>query len=169
MQGKTVWKQRGRPRGFTLIEVVAVLLILSFLVMLAAVSLRPEQDSLATARNNFRASLRYAQSLAVSQSHLTDLSSNNTIIWGLSWNGGNYTLQAEGGAQNAVNLPGSNSPTVALPDPARFTSTGTIFFNYRGQPVSTSGTALTNDRTIGITAGGVTQNVTVVADTGFVQ
>ena len=133
-------------------------------------SVAPDQDSLSSGLNTFRANLRYAQSLAMGQSHLLDEDpSDNTVIWGLSWGGSTYQLQVQGGSQTYIKLPGSDSATITLPEAYSSAVRGSIHFNYRGEPVSTSESALSNDTSITLTQGTLSQAVTVVAETGFVQ
>lgn len=157
-------------QGFTMVEVVVVLLVLAVLATTAVVNVAPERETLSSAVNAFRANLRYAQSLAMSQAFLTEEDpSDDTVIWGLAWGGSSYQLQIQGASQNHINLPGTNNNIITLPGNAQFSGTGNIQFNYRGQPVSTSETVDSDDTTITLTEGGLSQTVTVVADTGFVQ
>jgi MSHA pilin protein MshC len=147
-------------KGFTIIELLVVVVLLSILAVIAIASMGNPRGAQAIAEAEaLKANLRFTQSKAMS-----DLPGN---IWGLNITTSNYTIQWNEGVPNpTVNLPGSNSGTYTLPNGLTITSgTGVIRFNFRGQPVDASGTPLAANYTITVNSA---PPVTVTRETGFV-
>ncbi len=145
--------------GFTIYELLIVLTVVGVIAVVALVSFGNPRGSQAIAEAEaLRANLRFTQSRA-----MCDLPGN---IWSLNITASDYTIQQNGGVPNpAVNLPGSNSRTYTLPNGLSITSgTGTIRFNFRGQPVDNTGTPLASNYTITINGA---QSLTVTRETGF--
>ena len=111
--------------GFTMIEVMAVLIVLA-VVMTVVLSRTPTIDREDYAqRAIIRAHLRFAQSLAMS---------NNTERWGISFTANSYTL-FQNGLPASVNLPNDSTSTHNLPTGIAITSgIGTIIFDEWGSP-----------------------------------
>lgn len=134
--------------GFTLIEVIAVLLLIG---ILAAIAIGREANSgnqadVYGATEVLKNHLRYAQSTAM----------NANVSWGLNFSGSSYTLQNTDGSATAL-LPGD------IPSGMSFApSVNPVMFDNRwGSP----GTATI---TITVAKGGFSQTVTVTKNTGFI-
>lgn len=138
-------------QGFTLTELVALMLIL---LILAAVSIsrytNANEPDLAAA-DTLKGHLRYA--------HLRAM--GDTETWSIEIGSNSYTLRRSG---NPVNLPGRNNATKT------FQATGaisgpTIYFSAgRGIPLDSNGTRVGNDQAINIGS----QTITVTQFTGFI-
>lgn len=135
------------PRGFTLIEVIAVLLVLGVLVAIAVG--RPAnsiaQAEVAGAVEIVKNHLRFAQSTAM----------NSDLSWGINFSGTTYSLRD------------SNNVTATLPGdiPQGMTFASTInplmFDNRWGSPGTTT-------ITVTVSKGGVSQTISVTRNTGFI-
>jgi MSHA pilin protein MshC len=148
-------------KGFTLIEVVAVLIILGILSAVAIsrgidtreVELQAEVDTL-------KAHLRYAQYLA-----LNDIS---PVKWGIQISGPTYTLVRNSNGDGATfdnpyNLPGESSQTHSI---APFTATTiNLLFDEWGSPYNTAA-KLTANQTIALNPG--SQSFTITPETGYI-
>jgi len=134
--------------GFTMIEVLAVLIVLA-VVMTVVLSRTPTIDREIYAQKAIiRAHLRFAQSLAMS---------NNTERWGISFTPNSYTL-FQNGLPASINLPNDSTSTHNLPNGVAITSgIGTIIFDEWGSP---------GPDTITITVN--TESIQVTRHTGFI-
>lgn len=139
-----------RPRGFTMIEVIAVLLIAGILVAIA-LSRTDSMSSytLAMEADILKMHLRYAQYRALS----------DDVTWGMSFASGSYTVQRDG-ATAPSNLPNEDSATHTLPSGYSVTGTNVAFDEW-GSP----GTA---DIVVTMTGGGESRNFTITKNTGFI-
>jgi len=141
-------------KGFTLIEVVAVLIILG---ILSAVVISRGMDTEAvkaqTEMDTLKGHLRYAQYLA-----LNDISPNQ---WGINIVGSSYTLVRvdTNGPSSPYSLPGESSATHVFATGITATVAGNnpILFNEWGSP----GASPTS-----ISIGG--QSITITPETGFI-
>ena len=139
-------------KGFTLIEIIAVLIILGIIAAVAisrgtgtdAAQLQAEVDTL-------KGHLRYAQYLA-----MNDISSDATspTKWGIIINGSSYTLikDVNGTQPSPFNLPGESSAIHT--STISGAGTGTVLFDEWGSPSVTA-----------VTFGG--QTITITPETGF--
>ena len=144
----------GGERGFTIIEVIVVIVIISVLMAYAAskinftANLQAEVDKL-------KSNLRYAQQIA--------LCGNNTYTWVMTVTANSYTFTRVDSASNSVNmyLPSGGS-TANLPSGITVTAgTGAISYDQWGSPGG-------NSITIALSDGSTTSNITVTKNTGFV-
>ena len=148
-------------KGFTLIEVVAVLIILGILAAVAIsrgidtrdVSLQAEVDTL-------KAHLRYAQYLA-----LNDIS---PVKWGIQITGQTYTLVRNSNGDGATfdnhSLPGESSATHSI---APFTATTiNVLFDEWGTPYNAA-SKLAANQTINLSPG--SQSFIITPETGYIQ
>ena len=89
----------GNNRGFTMIEIIAVLMLIGITVTFAVVaSSSMDENKLPTEVEILKSNLRYTQSRAMS---------HNTP-WGIAFSGNSYTLQRNG-IISTSNLPNDNS------------------------------------------------------------
>jgi prepilin-type N-terminal cleavage/methylation domain-containing protein len=157
MKRRQIVKGRlGNNRGFTLIEIIAVLVILAIISAVAisrgtgtdTASLQAEVDTL-------KGYLRYAQSLA-----MNDIS---PVKWGINLNvgtnaEGKYTYQlvkdplGTSVFTSPYSLPNESGSIHAVSKP--FTASGTVLFDEWGRPTGSA------------TIGG--QSITITAETGFI-
>ena len=152
--GDIMRKKLRNDKGFTLIEVIAVLIILA-VVSAVVISRGMDTDSvkLQAEVDTLKGHLRYAQYLA-----MNDISPNQ---WGISINllsGSSYTLVKFDGtstAPSSFNLPNESSATHSF---SPFTTTAaTVLFNEWGSPTITGSPSI----------GG--QSISITATTGFMQ
>ena len=134
--------------GFTLIEVLAVLLIMAVVMTVILTRTPPvDRDAFAEAAI-LRSHLRFAQSLAMS---------HTTERWSVSFTPRSYTL-FENGLPSAVRLPNEGSSTHNLPDGVAVTAgIGEVRFDEWGSPGPDTLTISVN-----------TETVTVTGLTGFI-
>lgn len=134
--------KKHRLSGFTMIEVLAVLIVLA-VVMTVVLSRTPSIDREAYAqRAIIRAHLRFAQSLAMS---------SNTDTWEISFTSNSYTL-FQNGLPAGINLPNDSTSTHNLPNGVAITSgIGTIVFNEWGSPGPDTITITVNSEPISVT------------------
>ena len=141
-------------KGFTLIETIAVLLLLGILAAIAvsrSSNFGAEADVVG-ASEVVKNHLRYAQTKAM----------NADVSWGINFDGSTYTLQNASGVE--ATLPGD------LPQGMAFTATIVMFDHRWGSPVDNTDTPLTDDVTITISKTGASpQKITVTKNTGFIQ
>ena len=136
------------PKGFTLIEVLAVLLVLA-VIMTVILTRTPsiERDAFAQAAV-IRSHLRFAQSLAMG---------NNTESWGITFTPHSYTLLLNG-SPAGIALPNDSSSTHNLPDGVSITDgIGTVLFDEWGNPGPDSITITVN-----------TESIVIARLTGFI-
>jgi MSHA pilin protein MshC len=144
----------GNTKGFTLIEVIAILVVLGILaVVVLSRGSATEAEKLRAEIDTLKAHIRYAQYLA-----LNDMAPTR---WGIAINGSSYTLvrnlNGDGSTfDNPHNLPNDSSYTHNL-NPFTATSTN-ILFDEWGSPGNTD--------TV-ITLG--SQTITIMAETGYIQ
>lgn len=151
--------------GFSLLEVIAVLVLFGMLLALAMEDSDPTAYDTAAEAEVFKASLRFAQALAYAQAELP--AGVDEVRWGLNVGGGSFSLARDGTVSTTINLPGANSATRTLPSGVSITGSD-IAFNFRGVPMTPGGAALgTTNYTI--SGGGMTKTVTVTQQTGFIQ
>ena len=104
-------------RGFTLIEIISVLLVIGILSAVAISRMVfSHQDVDNTARvEKLKTQLRYAQSRAM----------NTDEIWGIEFSGTSYHLFNGGNVSNTVHLPGEDSVNISLPSGTSIVQSGT--------------------------------------------
>lgn len=146
-------------RGFTLIEIIATLLLLSILAGLGLMLADTGGDGrdVATQLDLLRNHIRYAQSMAM----------KDRTIWSFHYTGSSFWVSDSTG-QRA--LPGTETPiqSAVSVTPDR---NGAIYFDIYGIPCSDNATAapLTASTTFTVTAGSASESISLVPDTGYVQ
>ena len=171
-----------RQRGFTLIELIMIIVILG--ILSAVVYERwPTGMEEAAAAKEFKRAVRYAQHKAMTRQYdnkYTDPNRKNP--WGITVTGNRYTVQR----QDANCVPPSADTTDsdkcaeetycnrALNDKASTSLTGptdptSVWFNGLGEPIDPANGNPTGDTTFNITADGGGTKVIVHQRTGYVE
>jgi MSHA pilin protein MshC len=151
--------RRGASPGFTLFEVIAVLIIMGILAAVAIsrgtisqeVNVKVEVDTL-------KSHLRYAQSLAMNEI--------SPIRWGIQINSSSYSLVKyydNSEQTHTFNLPGESSATHNFKSGVSAGS-NIVLFDEWGSPFDESGNPVSSD--VNLTVGG--ESITITADTGFI-
>ena len=138
-------------RGFSMIELLAVLLLLGVLAAVLVPGLRTIGAGPMAEAERLRTHLRYAQSLALA---------NNTATWSVQINGGSYQL-LRNGQPSPLSWPGEQGATRTLtPGVAITAGTGLLTFDTLGAPAAT--------RSVVFSAAGRTDTVTILGFTGMI-
>jgi len=159
----------GRERGFTLIELIMVIVILGVLAVFAAPRILNNSDFYARGlHDETMALLRYAQKTAVAQRRMVCVtfdtaSTPNTLVLALEspTGAGNVVCNV-----NVVGPKGDSPATVQAKSGTGFSSATSFVFDGLGQPTSTARVALGTATVIQIANAG---QVTVEAVTGHVH
>jgi MSHA pilin protein MshC len=163
---KNIGKRIRSNRGFTLIEVIAVLVILAILAAVAiSRGTATDAANLQSEINTLKAHLRYAQYLAMNDVYTTDPTSteySTRTKWGISVSSPSYSLVkyvADASATHTFSLPGESSATHSFANGITGPSTTiTVLFDDWGSPGASN---------INILIGG--QTITITAETGFIE
>ena len=135
-------KQPVLSTGFTLIEVLTMLIVLAVvltLVLRQTASIDREAYAQAAI---IRSHLRFAQSLAMS---------DNTDSWGIAFTANSYTL-FQNGLPADISLPNDSTATHNFPGNVAITGgIGTVFFDEWGSPGEDTITITVNSETVTIT------------------
>jgi MSHA pilin protein MshC len=147
-------------KGFTLIEVIVVLIILGIIFAYIFFG-TTNNNNLQTEADMFKSHLRHAQYIA--------LCGDNTYTWRITAVAGanSYSFSRMAGAASvAFPLPGEALNTHTFAAGVTITATsavgGIINFDQWGSPGG-------NTITINLSQGGVTKNITITKNTGFIQ
>lgn len=170
MKRKQIFKgQLRNNRGFTMIEIIAVLVILGIIAAVVisrgtatdAVKVQAEVDIL-------KGHLRYAQYLA-----MNDVSSTTTgyVLWGINIGTGSYELvKYVGGVKvtpTPFNMPNEWAATHSFASPVTATAaTALVLFDEWGSPCTTALVKFTVGATITLNPG--SQSITITPETGFI-
>jgi len=128
----------GTPRGFTMIELIAVLVVVSVIgaivinrAMSTAIASRVSQE------NVIKNHIRFAQATAMKQG----------TMWGIKCDATDYWLFTTNAPDTVVNqrpLPGESSAKIRLADRRITASAFTVFFDANGRPYRSYTSAVTN-------------------------
>jgi prepilin-type N-terminal cleavage/methylation domain-containing protein len=159
---KRTLRQIKRQSGFTMLEIIAVLVIIGIISAVAIVRMQSTRDYDVISRVEVvKTHLRLAQSRAM----------NSSRVWGINYSGtSNYSMFRNGSVTDVVRLPNQNADNVTLPDGMTIT-TGIVSFNAWGQPYTdAAGTAAqTATRTITLTnKSGDARSISITKNTGFI-
>ncbi|MGD0278176.1 MAG: type II secretion system protein [Smithella sp.] len=147
--------------GFTMIEIISVLVLIGILTLVAIVKLTSTNYyNLAAETEVVKAHLRYAQSRAI----------NSRNVSGINFSSGSYTFFINGNTANVRMLPDQNGAgNVTLPGGMSIT-TGIVAFDSWGKPFTdAAGTqAQSGSRTLTLSQGSNTSVITITPNTGFV-
>ncbi len=138
--------------GFTLIETIAVLVILGIVAVVAISRVGTNQNDLIAQKDIVKSHLRFAQ--------LKALSDDTSASWGIVFSANSYTLYT-GIAAAAFNLPGEDSGTHTFPTGITITAI-TVAFDSWGSPGAAN-------ITVTLTQSGVTKSFRINANTGYIE
>jgi len=154
-----------KPPGFTLVEVIACLIIFGIITAFVINHFATNNTNLVAQTEVIKSHLRYAQSLAM----------NSDVIWGVCSTGPSYWLFRDGNTGSKVALPGEDSDTVDLAGRGVSLESLILSFNSWGRPY-TDGAASNGQELdtgdpeceITVTSRGRTRSITVTPSTGFI-
>jgi prepilin-type N-terminal cleavage/methylation domain-containing protein len=153
----------GKNNGFTLVEVIVVIVFIALFATLA-VSRQPYTDVSLRARVEvLKSHLRYTQMRA--------MSSDNG--WGLAYNAteGSYWLFRQDDDTRRVMLPGEtqNSVDLVASGVSLSPQTFTLIFDRRGRPETAPAAFNAPTAVLTLTKAGESQTITISQNTGFIQ
>ena len=154
IQSKICTQDNVNPsRGFTMLEIIAVLVILGVLSAVAVSRFTDIGARDVAEANTLKVHLRYAQLRAM----------GDIVPWGIEIEADQYTLVRQDGSVS--NLPGESSST--KDDIEVHIEPVTVWFSAaRGQPMNGPDQDPRNDA-LGISVGN--QTITITAETGFIE
>lgn len=161
---------RRSQRGFTLVELIMVIVVLSVLAVFAAPRIFSNSDFYAHGfHQETMALLRYAQKTAIAQRRMV------CVNFDTSTTPNSATLMTEsptgtGTVSCAVNVvgPKGESPAkIKAGSGVSYASASNLIFNGLGQPVSTARSPLTANTTVQVA--GASQTITIESGTGYVH
>lgn len=157
-----VYHKPGSPRqdGFSLIELVTIIVVISALIVVAAFNWPGKVLNLDAQAYQLASDIRYTQSLSMTrgQRFRIDMIADR------------YTLQDQGGATYAHPVAGASA--VLLDTGITLSPNSLLVFDGKGVPYTVTaipGTPMAADVTIVLSGGGETRQLLVSAQTGRVQ
>jgi MSHA pilin protein MshC len=161
-------KKTSDNKGFTLIEVIAVLIILGIIAAVAVSRVMSNQSDLIPQADIVKSHLRFAQLKALAGDVKAD---GTAATWGIAFTSTSYTLYNDGGVAS-INLPGEDGKIHTFPSGVTVTSTtpnATVTFDSWGSPVVSSVdlTPLAVNATVTLTQG-VSATITIANNTGYI-
>ena len=128
----------GDQRGFTLIEIIAVLMLVGVLMVIVISSVMSTSNTDRIAQESvIKNHIRYAKAAAMKQG----------TVWGIKSDGTDYWLFVTNDPDTAANqrtLPGEENVTVALAGKKIAMNAFTVFFDAMGRPYTAYTDATTN-------------------------
>jgi len=167
----TVCRQRDpdiTDRGFTLMEVIVVLLVIGIITAFAVGRGSSEGVKLKVRNEVFKTHLRHAQLRAVSAGDYWGIATNDT--------GTQYWLfHHDGSTTTQIPLPGEDETTVDLSGEGSQVTPGIYSFDERGIPYFANasdtppGSVLTSGQNVTVKKGAVSANFQITQHTGFIE
>lgn len=150
-------------RGFTMIELVAVLVIIGILAAVAADRIFNQAPAeLAAISSAVRGNIRYARTRSM----------NSDEIFGVQViSPTTYAVFRNGNITNRVILPGEAGGVITLPEGAAFSATGTVFFDHWGAPCSNAATPparFNANVSVTLSYRDASDTITITRNTGFI-
>lgn len=168
-----------RPAGFTIVEIIVVLLLMSILAAtLLGRSVTTASMDLNAATDKIRNQLRFAQAEAMKRAYET------YPVWGVKSAGTQYWMFRDMNPDlpaNEVRVPGGDYPgasnRINEADIGGTVSDFTVFFDRIGKPYTVytsytnpnANTPLANQLQITVTAGTETRTITITPETGLIR
>jgi MSHA pilin protein MshC len=152
--------KRMNKSGFTLIEVITVLILLGIVSAFVVMRGIDHGAGLVVQTEALKSHLRYAQ--------MKSMSSND--VWGIHADGNRYWLFTGGNINTKIQLPGEDQLEVDLSDYGLSVSGFTYSFENWGSPCTDAGAAvrLTIAAPITVSGGGTSKSITITPYTGFI-
>lgn len=146
------YKTKTCEHGFTLMEVIAILIIIGITLAVAMNRVISTQSELISELDIVKSHLRYVQLKALN---------SDTGTWGISFSANSYTLQYNGAAAT-ISLPSEDSNTHTFSSGVTMTGSQTVTYTSWGSP-GAANVSLT------LSQGGETRTTTITAGTGFIS
>ena len=151
--------------GFTLVEIVSVIVILSIISAVVASRFYFSDSNLGAQTEAIKVYLRYAQVRSM----------NTESVWGIRCAGTSLWLYKDGDITSRVRLPGEDSATVDLDEKGISIRDGEattfiVSFNDWGKPCSDAAATdeQDSDRTLTVDSDAKNTNITITKNTGFI-
>jgi prepilin-type N-terminal cleavage/methylation domain-containing protein len=165
--------QKKNDRGFTLIEIIAVLVIIGIIAAVAIGSVMSTSETNRISQTSvIKNHIRYAQSTAMKRGTIT------IPVWGIKCDGAAYWLfrtNAPDTQANQIILPGEDNVQISLANKNITLTAFTVFFDGNGRPYTAYADATTNAPvaaplviTVGSLPAGSSGAFTIAPETGFI-
>lgn len=158
-----LFPERVRFGGFTMIELVIVLIVAGLLAVYAIPKLTsPQSITLSAVANQLNGKIRYAQSLSMSQGQRYRINFTASSFGITDMSGGVASLPPTAGTVVTVSpatLSGWSPPL----------TNGYVAFDSRGVPYTSATATLASTATLTLTSGSDTASVTIAPETGRVK
>ncbi len=140
-------------KGFTLIELIMVLVVAAVIAVIAISRLMSTGTELIAQTDVIKAHLRYAQARAM----------GSDVIWGIEFQGSTYSLFQNGNTSDTVTMIGEDSDTLNLPSGT--SASEIVSFDSWGKPYNDASGQ--TDHPGGQIGTGLSINIT--QNTGFIE
>jgi type II secretion system protein H len=153
------------PRGFTLIELIVVILIMGILATAAYNQWPGSTVNVGAQAQQLANDIRYTQALAMTSGQRYNLIKQSSTTYQIRSNAGTAIILANGSTTMTLNTGITFGTLTNLPN-------NLVAFDGKGTPYTTAttpGTALVSAATIPVTSSGQTSTVTISPGTGSVS